>query len=52
MPALDRTVSVIVGQPIPTDGLSADDRDALLERVRTTIVDMLEQPLSKSPARV
>jgi 1-acyl-sn-glycerol-3-phosphate acyltransferase len=35
-------VQVIIGEPIPTDGLSGDDRNALLERVRGTIAEMLQ----------
>lgn len=35
-------VEVIIGAPIPTTGLSADDRNALLDRVRATIAGMLE----------
>jgi 1-acyl-sn-glycerol-3-phosphate acyltransferase len=34
-------VRVIVGAPIPTEGLTAEDRDALLDRVRAAIAEML-----------
>ena len=34
-------VSVIIGEPIPTEGLSPDDRNALLDRVRVAIADLL-----------
>jgi 1-acyl-sn-glycerol-3-phosphate acyltransferase len=36
-------VRVIIGAPIPTEGLAADDRNALLERVRDTIAGMLSK---------
>jgi 1-acyl-sn-glycerol-3-phosphate acyltransferase len=36
-------VTVRIGQPIPTAGLTIDDRDALIERVRTAIQGQLEQ---------
>jgi 1-acyl-sn-glycerol-3-phosphate acyltransferase len=35
------TVSVRVGQPIETQGLTLDDRDLLIERVRSRIEEML-----------
>jgi 1-acyl-sn-glycerol-3-phosphate acyltransferase len=34
-------VSVIVGAPVPTEGLREDDRHSLLDRVRGTIADLL-----------
>jgi 1-acyl-sn-glycerol-3-phosphate acyltransferase len=36
-------VRVTIGEPIPTAGLEADDRNALLERVRGTIAEMLSK---------
>jgi 1-acyl-sn-glycerol-3-phosphate acyltransferase len=36
-------VTVRIGQPIPTAGLTIDDRDALIERVRAAIQGQLEQ---------
>ena len=36
-------VTVRIGQPIPTAGLTIDDRDVLIERVRTAIQGLLEQ---------
>jgi 1-acyl-sn-glycerol-3-phosphate acyltransferase len=36
-------VSVRIGTPIPTAGLTIDDRDALIERVRSAIEKLLEQ---------
>lgn len=36
-------VSVKIGEPIPTAGLTLDDRDALIERVRGAIGGLLEQ---------
>lgn len=36
-------VSVRVGEPIPTAGLTIDDRDALIERVRKDIEGLLRQ---------
>jgi hypothetical protein len=35
-------VSVRIGTPIPTAGLTLDDRDALITRVRTEIERLLE----------
>lgn len=42
-------VSIDIGEPIPTAGLTVDDRDALVERVRGRMVDLLgaQQALSK-----
>lgn len=42
-------VQVVIGPPIPTSGLTADDRNFLLERVRAAIVEMIEAP---APAAV
>jgi 1-acyl-sn-glycerol-3-phosphate acyltransferase len=39
-------VLVRVGSPIPTAGLTMDDRDALIARVRTEIAALLERPVS------
>ena len=36
-------VTVRIGQPIPTAGLTIDDRDVLIERVRTALQGLLEQ---------
>jgi 1-acyl-sn-glycerol-3-phosphate acyltransferase len=36
-------VSVRIGEPIPTKGLTLDDRDALIERVRGIIRGLLDQ---------
>ena len=36
-------VSVRIGEPIPTKGMTVDDRDALIERVRAAIRAMLDQ---------
>jgi 1-acyl-sn-glycerol-3-phosphate acyltransferase len=36
-------VRVIIGAPIPTTGLEVDDRNALLERVRHTLAEMLSK---------
>jgi len=36
-------VSVRIGEPIPTTGLTIDDRDMLIERVRTAIRGLLDQ---------
>src|SRR4030095_9876127 len=36
-------VSVRIGAPIPTRGLTVDDRDALIERVRTAIRTLLDE---------
>jgi 1-acyl-sn-glycerol-3-phosphate acyltransferase len=35
-------VSVRVGQPVPTRGLTVDDRDALISRVRAEVEKLLE----------
>ena len=37
------TVSIRVGQPIETAGLSLDDRDALIARVRERIAALLAE---------
>jgi 1-acyl-sn-glycerol-3-phosphate acyltransferase len=41
-----RPVRVIVsfGQPVPTEGLTIDDREALIERVRGSIAGLLAEP--------
>ena len=36
-------VSVRIGKPIPTTGLTIDDRDQLIERVRVAIEKLLEE---------
>jgi len=36
-------VSVRIGEPIPTRGMTLDDRDALIEQVRSAIRDLLDQ---------
>ena len=36
-------VSVRIGEPIPTKGLTLDDRDMLIERVRGAIRALLDQ---------
>jgi 1-acyl-sn-glycerol-3-phosphate acyltransferase len=36
-------VSVRVGAPIPTAGLTVDDRDALIVRVRQEVQNLLDQ---------
>jgi 1-acyl-sn-glycerol-3-phosphate acyltransferase len=36
-------VSVRIGRPIPTAGLTLDDRDALIERVRGAVQELLQQ---------
>jgi len=36
-------VSVRIGEPIPTRGLTVDDRDLLIERVRTSIRALLDE---------
>jgi 1-acyl-sn-glycerol-3-phosphate acyltransferase len=36
-------VSVRIGEPIPTKGLTLDDRDMLIERVRSAIRALLDQ---------
>jgi hypothetical protein len=36
-------VSVRIGEPIPTAGLTLDDRDLLIERVRGAIRGLLDQ---------
>ena len=38
-------VEVVIMQPIPTAGLSYDERDALRDRVRDRIADELASPL-------
>jgi 1-acyl-sn-glycerol-3-phosphate acyltransferase len=43
-------VSVTIGAPISTEGLNSDDRDALLDRVREKIAEMLAE--APSPAAV
>ena len=39
------TVSVEVGAPIPTAGLTAADRDGLIEQVRGRVAEMLGEPV-------
>jgi len=41
-------VSIEIDQPIPTAGLTPEDREALVDRVRARIVTMLDEP---DPAR-
>jgi 1-acyl-sn-glycerol-3-phosphate acyltransferase len=36
-------VTVIIGDPIPTEGLTGDDRNALLDRVRNEIAAMIDR---------
>jgi 1-acyl-sn-glycerol-3-phosphate acyltransferase len=36
-------VTVRIGQPVPTEGLTVDDRDALIERVRASLRGLLDQ---------
>jgi 1-acyl-sn-glycerol-3-phosphate acyltransferase len=36
-------VTVRIGDPIPTEGLTLDDRDALIERVRTAVEQLLRE---------
>jgi len=38
------TVTVVIGEPIPTEGLASEDRSALLERVRGEIAAMVGEP--------
>ncbi|MFO0623914.1 MAG: lysophospholipid acyltransferase family protein [Polyangia bacterium] len=33
-------VDIVMGQPIPTEGLTVQDRDALMQRVRDAIIDL------------
>jgi 1-acyl-sn-glycerol-3-phosphate acyltransferase len=41
-------VSVIIGPPIPTSGLTLEDRPAFIERVRNEVASMLEEkPVNK-----
>ncbi|HEX7599396.1 MAG TPA: 1-acyl-sn-glycerol-3-phosphate acyltransferase, partial [Polyangia bacterium] len=42
-------VRVLIGAPIPTAGLTIEDRPALIERVRSAVADMLaeESPVSR-----
>jgi 1-acyl-sn-glycerol-3-phosphate acyltransferase len=42
-------VFVIIGAPIPTSGLSIDDRPALIERVRDAIAAMAAEPEVPTP---
>jgi hypothetical protein len=37
------TISIRVGEPIPTVGLQVSDRDALIARVRAAIVGLLAE---------
>ena len=45
-------VSVRIGKPIPTKGLTLDDRDAVIERVRTEVEKLLAQGSVWDTARV
>jgi hypothetical protein len=36
-------VTVRIGAPIPTAGLTVDDRDAVIERVRASVQQLLDQ---------
>jgi len=42
------TVSVRVGSPIPTAGMSMANRDELIARVRSEIESMLDRPVTQS----
>ncbi len=43
------TVSIRVGQPVETTGLSSDDRDVAIDEVRARIQQMLDEgPVPKS----
>ena len=33
-------VDIILGQPIPTEGMLASDRDLLMKKVRNAIIDL------------
>jgi hypothetical protein len=35
------TVTVRIGEPIPTEGMTIDDRDVLIERTRTAVSALL-----------
>ncbi len=41
-------VDIEVGEPIPTEGVPADGRDALVEKVRARITEMLATPPAQS----
>ncbi len=41
-------VSVIIGKPIPTSGLTVEDRPALIQRVRDAIAAMAAEPSGQS----
>ena len=41
-------VSVIIGKPIPTSGLTVEDRPALIQRVRDAIAAMAAEPGGQS----
>jgi 1-acyl-sn-glycerol-3-phosphate acyltransferase len=43
-------VDIEIGEPIATTGLGADDREALLDKVRARIADMLGEPAAPAPA--
>ncbi len=45
-----RPIRLLVGAAIPTAGLSADDREALRERVRAAIVALQQRALTGDPA--
>jgi len=36
-------VSIRIGRPVPTAGLTVDDRDELVDRVRTEVQNLLDQ---------
>jgi 1-acyl-sn-glycerol-3-phosphate acyltransferase len=44
-----RPIRLLVGAPIPTAGLSAEDREALRERVRAAIVALQQRALTGEP---
>lgn len=39
-------VTVVVGAPVPTDGLRLEQRDGLVDRVRGEIADMIGEPVA------
>jgi 1-acyl-sn-glycerol-3-phosphate acyltransferase len=45
-----RPIRLLVGAPIPTAGLSAEDREALRERVRAAIVALQQRALTGEPS--
>ncbi len=44
-------VDVVIGRPIPTAGLTLNDRDALIERVREEVASLLRDLQTGSPPR-